>query len=92
MLPARFYVCLTILSLLAFISFATADPHCDQIYGQPKYSDCVHVIDLLQRDSFGNVNDKRPIFFSLHGEEPPPWIPLSARVFRARLPIFLRQG
>ena len=92
MLAARFNVCSTILTLLAFVSFTTTDPHCEQTYGQPTYTDCLHVVDLLQKPSTGHVQERRQLFFSLHGEEPPSWIPHTARVFRASLPIFLQQG
>lgn len=92
MLAARFYVFNPILPLLAFIYFATADPQCDLTYGQPKYTDCLQVVDLLQKDIPGGVQNRRQLFFSLRGQEPPPWIPEPARVFRVAVPFFLRIG
>ena len=92
MLAASFYLFNTILPLLAFICFATADPHCDLAYGQPTYNDCFEVVNLLQKDGPRGVEDGRKLFFSLRGEEPPPWIPHIAHIFRASVPVFLRHG
>ena len=92
MLAARFYLFNTILPLLAFISFAIADAHCDQTYGQPTHSDCIDVVNLLRKDNPGSIEDRRQLFFSLRGEEPPPWIPRVAQVFRSNVPIFLKHG
>ena len=92
MLAARFYIFNIILPLLAFISLATADPYCDMTYGQPTYSDCIDVVNLLRKDTPGDVHYFRQFFFSLRGEVPPPWIPHYAHVFRTRVPIFLRAG
>ena len=92
MLRAGFYVFSTLLPLLASISLATADPYCDETYGQPTFSDCLHVVNLLEKDSSGDIEGKRQLFFSLNGEQPPPWIPGVARIFRSNVPIFLRHG
>ena len=92
MLGARFYVFSTILPVLALISFATADPYCDETYGQPTSTDCLHVVNLLEKDSSGDIEGRRQLFFSLSGEEPPPWIPGVAKIFRTTVPIFLRHG
>ena len=92
MLAARFYIFNTILPLLVFICFAAADPQCDLAYGQPTYSDCFEVVNLLQKDSPGGAAGGRQLFFSLRGEEPPPWIPRFAHVFRTSVPIFLKHG
>ena len=91
MLAAYFYVFSTILSLLAFISFVSADPHCNMTYGQPTYTDCLDLVNLLRKYD-NNAENARELFFALRGEEPPPWIPQYAQIFRTRLPIFLKQG
>ena len=91
MLAARFYIFNTILPLLAFISHATADPVCDLTYGQPTYTDCRDLVNLLLKYE-NDAENERQLFFALRGEEPPPWIPQAAQIFPTRLPILLKQG
>lgn len=92
MLAARFSVFITILCLLAFIFFATADPACDQIYGQPTYRDCRDLVLLLHDGWPGHMADEREQYFSLRGVEPSPWINPGARKVRKYVPRFVLQG
>ena len=88
MLVARFYILQNILLLIAFISFATADPVCHPDYGQPTYTDCVDLVNALRLGS----DDQRLLFFALLGEKVPPWIPNLAKKCRSRLPLLLTRG
>ena len=93
MLAVRFHFFNTILWLLSFTKPATADPVCDYLtYGQPSYSDCRDLVLALYKGAPGQDDDRRLHFFSLRGEEAPPWIPLFARGLRTYLPIFVTRG
>lgn len=92
MLAVRFTVFTTILSLLVFIYSATANPVCDPAYGHPSFSDCRDLVLTLYNGAPGRFVDEREHFFSLRGEEPPPWIPPSARGLRIHVPIFAAKG
>lgn len=92
MLAARFNISNTILSFLAFLSSATADPVCDLIYGQPIYNDCRDLVLALHDGWPGQTTDRREHYFSIRGEEPPPWINPVARNFREYVPRFVFQG
>ena len=92
MLAARSSTFITILCLLAFILFATADPVCDEIYGQPTYRDCRDLVLALHDGWPGQMTDKREQYFSLRGVEPSPWINPRARSVRRNVPRFASQG
>ena len=91
MLAARFHVLTTILPLLTFISLATTDPVCDMIYGRPKYTDCLDLVNGLRKGS-SPEEDRRQLYFAVRGQDPPPWIPYFAQAFWTRVPITLRQS
>lgn len=82
----------TIFFLLILISLAPADPVCDLIYGQPTQSDCRDLLLNLYRGWPGQDVDRESHFFSVHGEEPQPWIKAHAIRLRKWLPQIATQG
>lgn len=92
MFPARFHVFNTILWLLSSISSVKADPVCDLAYGQPTYSDCRDLVLKLYSAWPGQSGDRREHFFSLRGEQAPPWIKPGAQRLRLNVPRFMFHG
>ena len=94
MLVVRLQSLTTILCLLAFISFATAEPFCNAMtYGHPNRDDCRDLVVAIDEGPDRHIiADGRQRFFSLPKEKPPDWIPVFDKELRTGLPIFDRRG